>query len=398
MNNTKSEIFFNGMQEEVKEGIKSVTGFKEGVMPFRYLGVPIQPGKICKKECTSLTEKMVSRIRGLGAKKLSYAGRITLINSVLNTLYNYWAQMFVIPQSVIKRIEAICRNFLWDGSPDFHRVPLVAWDTVTTSKKEGGLGIKKADIWNIATVGKLVNWIHTKADRLWIKWINAIYIKDQNWQDYSPPADSTWVWKSICKVKEKLKEGFVNGSWDHHPKGYTIRSGYDWLCSEQNAADWSPVVWNNWNVPKHSIVTWLMMHNGMNVKEKLFKYGCCADDLCVMCESQTETVHHVFSECVYSCRIKAQLSQWFGGPVPNTLQLAMVYQKSVLWKARAACLTAYHYHIWFQRNNARLNSCLVRPEVVARRIGEEVSRRVTAKLGGANVNIDWLALIQGQQA
>ncbi|XP_074277710.1 uncharacterized protein LOC141601336 [Silene latifolia] len=308
---------------------------------------------------------MVSRIRGLGAKKLSYAGRITLINSVLNTLYNYWAQIL--------------------GHSDYF-------------KKGRWIRDKKADIWNIATVGKLVKWIHTKADRLWIKWINAIYIKDQNWQDYSPPADSTWVWKSICKVKEKLKEGFVNGSWDHHPKGYTIRSGYDWLCSEQNAADWSPVVWNNWNVPKHSIVTWLMMHNGMNVKEKLFKYGCCADDLCVMCESQTETVHHVFSECVYSCRIKAQLSQWFGGPVPDTLQLAMVYQKSVLWKARVACLTAYHYHIWFQRNNARLNSCLVHPEVVARRIGEEVSRRVTAKLGGANVNIDWLALIQGQQA
>ncbi|XP_074314111.1 uncharacterized protein LOC141649317 [Silene latifolia] len=239
---------------------------------------------------------MVSRIRGLGASKLSYAGRVTLINSVLNTLYNYWAQMFVIPQSVIKRIEAICRNYLWDGSPDFHRVPLVAWDKVTASKKDGGLGIKKADIWNLAT-------------------------------EYTPPADNTWVWNNICKVRDKLKYGFVNGSWDHHPKGYTIRSGYDWLCPEQAAAVWSPVVWNNWNVPKHSMITWLMMHNGMNVKEKLFKIACCNNDLCTMCEVHTETVEHVFSECVYSYRIKAQLIQWFGGSLPGTITLATEHRK-----------------------------------------------------------------------
>ncbi|XP_074301610.1 uncharacterized protein LOC141633013 [Silene latifolia] len=179
---------------------------------------------------------------------------------------------------------------------------------------------------------------------------------------------------------------------DDHPKGYTIRSGYDWLCSEQAAAVWSPVVWSNWNVPKHSIITWLMMHNGMNVKEKLFKFACCADDLCMMCEAQTETVKHVFSDCMYSCRIKDQLSQWFGGNVPDTIHLATAYQKSVLWKARAACLTAYHYHVWYQRNNARINFCLLRPELVARKIEEEVTRRIKTKLGGANVSIDWLCI------
>ncbi|XP_074318616.1 uncharacterized protein LOC141655434 [Silene latifolia] len=89
MNNTKSEIFFNVMDEVLQEDIKRVTGFCEGQMPFRYLGVPIQARRLTKKECNSLTEKMVGKIRSLGAKKLSYAGRLTLINSVLNTLYNY---------------------------------------------------------------------------------------------------------------------------------------------------------------------------------------------------------------------------------------------------------------------------------------------------------------------
>ncbi|XP_074283241.1 uncharacterized protein LOC141607791 [Silene latifolia] len=94
MNNTKSEMFFSGIRPELKADILRVTGFQEGTMPFRYLGVPIQPGKLSKKDCNCLTEKIISRTRGLGAKKLSYAGRITLINSVLNTLHSYLATMF----------------------------------------------------------------------------------------------------------------------------------------------------------------------------------------------------------------------------------------------------------------------------------------------------------------
>ncbi|XP_074303025.1 uncharacterized protein LOC141637446 [Silene latifolia] len=202
MNNSKYEVYFNGMEEVLRSDIKQVTGFIEGSMPFRYLGVLIQVGRLTKKECNVLTEKMVIRIRSLGAKKLSYAGRLTLINSVLNTLNNYWASMFIIPKSVIKRIERSCRNFLWDGSSEYHRVPLVAWEKVTLPKDEGGLGIKKADIWNVAAVAKLVNWIYSKSDRLWIRWINQIYIKNLDGLDYNPPTDATWSWKCICKVKE----------------------------------------------------------------------------------------------------------------------------------------------------------------------------------------------------
>ncbi|XP_074288785.1 uncharacterized protein LOC141613942 [Silene latifolia] len=44
MNNTKSEIFFSGMVPELQTDVLRVTGFQEGTMPFRYLGVPTQPG------------------------------------------------------------------------------------------------------------------------------------------------------------------------------------------------------------------------------------------------------------------------------------------------------------------------------------------------------------------
>ncbi|XP_074265573.1 uncharacterized protein LOC141588012 [Silene latifolia] len=186
MNNTKSEIFFNGMDEVLQEDIKRVTGFCEGQMPFRYLGVLIQAERLTKKECNSLTEK--------------------------------W-------------------NYLWDGSSEYHRVPLVAWDKVTLPKPEGGLGIKKAKLWNVAIIGKLVNWVYSKPDRLWIRWINQ---------------------KNVCKVKELLKDGYVDDTWTAQVHGYSIRGGYDWLVMPHPKQDWTKLVWNSWNTSKHSMITWIL--------------------------------------------------------------------------------------------------------------------------------------------
>ncbi|XP_074318629.1 uncharacterized protein LOC141655449 [Silene latifolia] len=181
--------------------------------------------------------------------------------------------MFVIPKAAIRRVEAICRNFLWDSSSEYHRVPLVGWDRVTMSKKAGGLGIKKASIWNIASVGKLVNWIYVKADRLWIKWIDSVYLKGTQWNDYIPANDSTWTWKTICKVKEKIKQGFNENCWTPHQKGYTISHGYEWLMGPVPTQQWTMLVWNEWNVPKHSFNSWLIMQGGLNTKDKLYAYG-----------------------------------------------------------------------------------------------------------------------------
>ncbi|XP_074315301.1 uncharacterized protein LOC141651490 [Silene latifolia] len=183
--------------------------------------------------------------------------------------------MFLLPKGVIKRFEAICRNYLWDGSPDYHRVPLIAWDKVTLPKLEGGLGIKKADVWNTATVGKL-------------------------------------YWKSICKVKETLKSGYQDNKWISDDKEYSIKHGYEWLRFKQPEQEWYQLVWNNWNIPKHALITWIIMNKGLNTKDKLFRIGCCTDDRCSICDISSETQEHLFFECRYSKEILSIVEKWCG--------------------------------------------------------------------------------------
>ncbi|XP_074315297.1 uncharacterized protein LOC141651485 [Silene latifolia] len=266
VNASKSEVVFNGVSDALKQDITQVSGFQEGKLPFKYLGIPIQPGRLTRADCNILLEKIVSKVRGIRAKKLSYAGRLVLINYVLNTLHNYWASIFLIPKGVIKRIESICRNYLWCGGTEYNRAPLVAWHNVCCSKKEGGLGIKDAGVWNIASVGKLVNWLYTKADRLWVLWIDHIYMKGVDWATYHPPPDSNWNWRNICRVKKCLASGFQGNSWIASAGDYSIRAGYHWLQGVHPPVQWYHDLWDSWILPKHAFVGWLIHRQALNTR------------------------------------------------------------------------------------------------------------------------------------
>lgn len=125
-NRDKSAVYFGNVKEPTKQHILEVTGFMEEKLPFRYLGVPITTKELSVADCEILTEKISLRIKCWGSRNLSFTARVQLINSVLMSLYTYWASVFIIPQSVLKAITATCRNFLWAGREQTSKVSPIA--------------------------------------------------------------------------------------------------------------------------------------------------------------------------------------------------------------------------------------------------------------------------------
>ncbi|XP_074303386.1 uncharacterized protein LOC141637872 [Silene latifolia] len=206
----------------IKE-IEVASGIKRGVVPFRYLGVNVSLKRLYVMDCNCLVEKVVDRIRSLGSRKLSYAGRVMLIKAVLQTLHSYWARIFILPKTVIGKIEAICRAYLWHGSDHKESSGLVSWENICQSKKHGGLGLKDLHVWNLATIGKYAWWIAQKEDHLWVRWVNAVYIKSTGWMEYKPRMGSSWAWRKICQVKDTIKDYLFTG--DGLEK-YSIQESY----------------------------------------------------------------------------------------------------------------------------------------------------------------------------
>ncbi|XP_074314373.1 uncharacterized protein LOC141649586 [Silene latifolia] len=300
-----------------------------------------------KTDCNILVEKLVSMIRSFGSEKLSYSGRLILVNSVLTALYNYWINIFVIPTGVLNKLNAICRNYLWDGGADYVRVSMVGWEKVCCPKSKGGLGIKDSLAWNIAAIGKLVN---------------QVYLKGQDWKDYKPSGDLSWRWKSVCKVKDKLDTGYQNGHWLLDARGYTLRSGYDLIRHKFQNVPWHKQIWNSWSLPKHQFIGWLIVREALMLKDKLFSLEIAPNDDCLLCVSNP-------------------LQRITDG------QFSQV-QKGVILSA----ISATFYHIWLQRNKARVDGVLQRPEFLRELIQKELKARIAVQLSQGIANRDnvWL--------
>lgn len=112
-NKTKSSIYFGGLDPLKEQELVQVAEIPKGILPFRYLGVPLTSKKLHIKHHEPLVEKILSRITSWEARLLSYAGRKALISSIIISIHSYWSQIFLFPEGVIEEIERICRGFLW---------------------------------------------------------------------------------------------------------------------------------------------------------------------------------------------------------------------------------------------------------------------------------------------
>ena len=111
MNSSKSELFSTGIKEIELQIIQQATGFKVGILPVKYLGVPLITRQLSEHDCRPLIKKLTDRVRHWATKLLSYAGRLQLIQSVLFNIQNYWCRHFILPKSVLKKINQLCSSF-----------------------------------------------------------------------------------------------------------------------------------------------------------------------------------------------------------------------------------------------------------------------------------------------
>uniref|UniRef100_A0A0V0HJI5 Putative ovule protein n=1 Tax=Solanum chacoense TaxID=4108 RepID=A0A0V0HJI5_SOLCH len=77
--------------------------------------------------------------------------------------------IFRVPTNMVDRIDALRRNFLWQGNCYTRKIHLVKWKTVITSKKYGGMGIKNLITQNHSLLMKWLWRFASNEQSLWKK-------------------------------------------------------------------------------------------------------------------------------------------------------------------------------------------------------------------------------------
>ena len=92
----------------------------------------------------NVVEKCEKKLARWKRQYLSLGGRLTLINSVLDSLPTYMMSLFPIPAKIISRLDRIRKKFLWQRNKDRKSYHLVKWESLIIDNF-GGLGIKNLD-------------------------------------------------------------------------------------------------------------------------------------------------------------------------------------------------------------------------------------------------------------
>ena len=104
---------------------------------------------------------------------------------------------FELAKIKYESLDRINRNSLWQPNMGFHGTkvfPLVAWDDVCRPTFEGGLGIKKKEDVNRASIAKPSCRILTCNNSFWAKIMRDKYVKNEFFRIQKRNGDSN-VWK-----------------------------------------------------------------------------------------------------------------------------------------------------------------------------------------------------------
>ncbi|XP_074300180.1 uncharacterized protein LOC141631403 [Silene latifolia] len=127
-NPEKTTIYFGGVDSSIKDIILHNTGFSEGLFPFNYLGLPLNPSRITISMFDSLVVKIQKAVAHWSTHFLSYAGKLQLINSIIFGIENFWCSSLLLPHAVVQHLNKIRWNFFW-GIPDGEmRMVFKSWD------------------------------------------------------------------------------------------------------------------------------------------------------------------------------------------------------------------------------------------------------------------------------
>jgi hypothetical protein len=121
----------------------------------------------------------------------------------------YWVSIFILPKKIIRAIEQKFNRFLWNGKDERIARVEVSWNMLCLPKEEGGLGIKKLEEWNRATMMRHIWSLFVRSGSLWVAWVHAILLKGRSFWQVRIPQICSWSWRKLLKLRDDARYIYI---------------------------------------------------------------------------------------------------------------------------------------------------------------------------------------------
>ena len=140
-------------------------------------------------------------------KFLSQAGKEVLLKAVVTALPTYAMSCFLLPKGLLKEITSYMTNFWWASVKDKHKIPWIGWNKITKSKRDGGLGMRNMESFNIALLAKQGWRLMKYPQSLLARVFKAKYYRHSSFLQAESYTTSSYGWRSIIQAQKLLKTG-----------------------------------------------------------------------------------------------------------------------------------------------------------------------------------------------
>eukprot|EP00253_Pinus_taeda_P009779 PITA_09779 len=336
INKHKSKLYYNGTQSDLINIIANMFGIQSHPIQngITYLDFQLKP-LYSSSDWEWLVQRYFNKISSWEHRTLSLAGITTLTVAVMTHLSVYWAHLFYIPSSIIRRLNQLTASFIWGGKSIQLKIHLTKLKDISIPKKQGGWGIKDLrqfgcalicrSLWRDLTIpDDLILQLQHQGIFTWNKLIKGWQGSSPIWMkssDLSLSNSLENLWNSITDAlsAEGIHRYGTSDQLQWTVCGFrrpvTVRDIYTFLSRDRfpyTRPSFPYIFWKASCPPKFIHFAWLVYYNKNLTWENLRKRSWNGPSRCPLCGLEEETNIHLFIKCSSSLQIWYVLAHNFG--------------------------------------------------------------------------------------
>ena len=194
----------------------------------------------------------------------------------------YYFSFVKCPKSVVRRIEKLQKDFLWNDHVDKRKYHLVRWDLICKPTEQVGLGIRSIEKVNKALLGKWLWRIGESYQGLWRQILISKYkLDDDGWCVPGQMFKATGFWKSILSGKDdffpwirfRVRDGRQVRFW--HDEWWCGQSTFLTLFPNLYLLDrrWQAIAADNFLITSGEVVWDFNFHGTMALLDNVYVHG-----------------------------------------------------------------------------------------------------------------------------
>jgi hypothetical protein len=123
-------------EENWGQAYAELFNYQIGLFPIKYLGVPVSPSRLHVGNSLPMIDKSLKKLDMWKGGCMSIAGRSILISASLNNSPIYHMSVYLLPKTMVNRLDQIRRRFFFCKGDTKKKYHLIKQEKICKSKKK----------------------------------------------------------------------------------------------------------------------------------------------------------------------------------------------------------------------------------------------------------------------